>query len=40
MLGDGSRFRILSMNTDMSDEQLEELYSRGINGIWTVASVE
>jgi hypothetical protein len=36
MLGDGSRFRILDINTDMADDQLEELYCRGINGIWVV----
>jgi hypothetical protein len=36
MLGDGSRFRILDMNRNMSDGQLEELYSSGIDGIWMV----
>jgi hypothetical protein len=36
MLGDGSQFRILDINTNMTDDQLEELYSRGMNGIWAV----
>ena len=40
MASDGSRFRILDMNTHMSDDELEELHSRGINGIWVVEPVE
>jgi hypothetical protein len=40
MLSNGSEFRILDINTDMTDDQLEELYSRGINGIWTVEPVD
>jgi hypothetical protein len=36
MLSNGSRFRILDINTDMTDDQLEQLHSRGINDIWTV----
>jgi hypothetical protein len=32
--------RILHINSEMSDDQLEELYSCGINGIWTVEPAE
>jgi hypothetical protein len=40
LLGDGSQFRILHIHTDMTDDRLEELYSRGINAIWTVEPIE
>ena len=33
MLSNGSEFRILGINDDMTDDRLEELYSRSINGI-------
>jgi hypothetical protein len=39
MLGDGSRFRILDINTEVDVDGLEELYERGINGIWMVEPV-
>jgi hypothetical protein len=40
MLGDGSRFRILGINTEVDVDGLEELYERGINDIWTVEPAE
>ena len=40
MLGDGSRFRIVSINTEVDVDGLEELYERGINDIWTLEPAE
>jgi hypothetical protein len=32
-------FRIVGINNDVDEEGLEELYDRGINGIWMVEPV-
>ena len=36
MVAGGAQFRIVGINTDIEAEGLEELYERGINGIWMV----
>jgi len=36
MVAGGKRFRILGINDEIDAEGLEELYERGINGIWMV----
>jgi hypothetical protein len=36
MVSRGGRFRILGINEEIDVEGLEELYERGINGIWMV----
>lgn len=36
MVAGGKRFRILGINNDIDVDGLEELYERGINGIWMV----
>src|SRR5262249_35610899 len=40
MGGGGKQFRILGINDAINVEGLEELYERGINGIWMVESVD
>jgi hypothetical protein len=37
MLGDRQRLRIVHINLDLDDDGLEELYGRGINGMWPPA---
>jgi hypothetical protein len=39
-LGDGQRLRIVHINLDLDDDRLEELYERGINGMWIVEPTE
>jgi hypothetical protein len=36
MVSKGDRYRILAINSEIDAEGLEELYVRGINGIWMV----
>jgi hypothetical protein len=36
MVSRGGRFRIVGINDEIDVEGLEELYDRGINGIWMV----
>jgi len=39
MVSRGGRFRILGINDEIDVDGLEELYERGINGIWMVERV-
>jgi hypothetical protein len=40
MVSSGDRFRILGINDEIDVEGLEELYRRGIFGIWKVEPVD
>jgi hypothetical protein len=35
MVSNGDRYRIVAINNEIDVEGLEDLYERGINGIWT-----
>jgi hypothetical protein len=39
MVSNGDRYRIVAINDEIDVDGLEELYDRGINGIWMVEAI-